>query len=63
MIYENGGRYFKMLKPPGSYPTRFDYLVSSKLALWQPVKKRFFFWVSDGEKFWLDMHGFHKTNL
>ena len=54
-IYKNADEFYKMIKPVGSWP------FSPRYALWRPVKKFLWFWISNGKKeFWLDMYGFEK---
>jgi len=51
-IYKNGDRYYKMVKPVGSW---------GNYALWQPLKKfKLFGFFSSGKQFWLDDYGFEK---
>ena len=58
-IYKNGDRFFKMLKPVGSYNVegRRHY------ALWIKVVKVWGFYIKakDASPFWLDMEGFEKV--
>lgn len=45
-----------MIKPVGSW----NRDGCRHYALWQPVSKFLWFYISDGEQFWLDMYGFEK---
>jgi hypothetical protein len=56
-IYINDGKFYKMIKPVGSWRRKG----CTHYALFQPIKKFWWFWVNDGEQFWLDLYGFEEV--
>lgn len=57
-IYKNSDKYYKMIKPVGSW----DIKGYKHYALWQPVKRfLWIFFIPVKSKFWLDMYGFEKV--
>ena len=58
MMYKNRDRYYRMVKPVGS----FDVDGRRHYALWQRVWKWWCPWPIE-ERFWLDMYGFKKARF
>lgn len=56
-LYKNGDRYYRMVQPVG----RYDRDGCRHYALWQPIRKFLWFWINNGERFWLDMDGFEEV--